>query len=104
MSLTYLSALIPLGFIQLTQNLIPIVTAGISYMFLKERVSSIESLMLLICFVIVSITAGFKTSSNDNPIGVIYVLMCLLSVVAFSAINIIGRMLKGIHFSCLCTC
>ena len=32
-----------------------------------------------------------------------HVLLCCISVVGFAAINVIGRLLKGIHFTALCT-
>ncbi len=59
--LTYVSAFLPLGFIQLTQNTIPVITAVIAFFVLGERITFIESMALSVCFAVVSL-ASFNTN------------------------------------------
>lgn len=64
-SLTHLSVILPIGYIQLNQNIIPVLTAVLSYFFLGERASDIESALLLVCFITVSVT-GFVKLVGDQ--------------------------------------
>lgn len=54
-------------------------------------------------------TGVYKTTSPSNApesnenYTLTNILLCLLSVITFAVINIIGRLMKGFHFSVLCT-
>lgn len=106
LALTYLSSQLPIGYIQLNQNAIPIVTAAIGFFFLNEVVSRLETIALFVCFSVISATGAYKVYQSEDSHGnysLTNILLCLLSVATFSAINVIGRLLKGFHFSVLCT-
>jgi len=112
LAITYLSAKLPIGYIQLNQNAIPIVTAAIGYFFLREVVTRLESIALCVCFSVITITGLQKTEfaiqddagrALSGEYTTTNILLCLLSVLSFAVINIIGRLLKGHHYSVLCT-
>jgi drug/metabolite transporter (DMT)-like permease len=78
-------------------------------MTLGERVSHLESGALVVCFIVVTfvgvVTSGLFSdhSEHENHFSVAHILLCCVSVVGFAVINVIGRLLKGIHFTVLCT-
>ena len=56
LAITYLSSKLPLGYIQLNQNAIPVVTAVFGYFLLRETVTRVETIALGICFCVITIT------------------------------------------------
>ena len=82
------------------------VTAALGYFFLREVVTLPETIALGVCFLVITVPGAYKTLLVEDTAGVYtlsHVLLCLLSVGAFAVINIIGRLMKGFHYSVLCT-
>ena len=106
LAMTYLSSRLPIGYIQLNQNAIPVFTAVLGYFFLREVVTRIETIALLVCFAVITVTGIRKTLVTYDPHGQYTlgnILLCIVSVFSFSVINIVGRLLKGFHYSVLCS-
>ena len=81
-------------------------TAVLGYFFLREVVTRVETIALAVCFSVITVTGVYKTLLVEDKEGVYtisHILLCLVSVGAFAVINIVGRLLKGFHYSVLCT-
>ena len=100
----YALEVLPVGLVQTIQNLIPLINVLLAYLFLDETMRAMEVINILVSFsgVIIMIFYSSKApnleSLPSNSAFMIALLLCCLSSLFLSVVNIILRYLKSVHY------